>query len=120
MAPRRPPRSNDAPDTENGATPATVTVEGVSWINQLMGGPGRGSMEWEEPVAAGETVRSLLRRLTDRHPKLREALWDRPNGELGAAIEVVVNGEALGVAHDLDSPLAPGDRIMLLGQYVGG
>jgi hypothetical protein len=31
-----------------------------------------------------------------------------------------VNDAVLGIAHDIDSPLAPGDRITLLAQYMGG
>ncbi|MBI3076675.1 MAG: MoaD/ThiS family protein, partial [Deltaproteobacteria bacterium] len=45
---------------------------------------------------------------------------DRASGELGEHIEVLVNDAVLGVAHALDSPLQDGDRITLLGQYLGG
>ena len=31
-----------------------------------------------------------------------------------------MNDAVLGIAHELDSSLAPGDRITLLGQYMGG
>ena len=35
-------------------------------------------------------------------------------------IEVVINDAVLGVTHELDSPLKQGDRITLLGQFMGG
>ena len=40
--------------------------------------------------------------------------------ELGEHIEVIVNDAVLGVTHELDSPLKDGDRITLLGQFMGG
>ena len=40
--------------------------------------------------------------------------------ELGEHIEVLVNDAVLGVAHDLDSRLDGGERIILLGQFMGG
>jgi hypothetical protein len=33
---------------------------------------------------------------------------------------VLVNDAVLGVTHELDSPLKPGDRLTLLGQFMGG
>jgi hypothetical protein len=65
-------------------------------------------------------VRGLLRRLSGRHPRLSEALWDPATGGLGSHIEVVVNDAVLGVRHWLDSRLEPGDRLALIGQYLGG
>ncbi len=100
--------------------PFTVVVEAVSWVNQFLGGTGSGNMELEELVQPGETVRGLLRRLSEVHPRLREALWEPSSEELGAHIEIVVNDAILGIEHTLDSPLNPGDRVILMGQYIGG
>ncbi|HET7875363.1 MAG TPA: MoaD/ThiS family protein, partial [Methylomirabilota bacterium] len=61
---------------------------------------------------------SVLTGLTARFPELRAALWH--GDALGEHIEVLVNDAVLGISHELDSPLAPGDRITLLGQYMGG
>lgn len=105
-------------------TPATepfpVRVELISWVNRFVGGDATGTVELEETVAPGETVRDVLQRLSRRHGRLREALWDPDSGELGPHIEIVVNDAVLGVSHTLDSPLRPGDRIMMMGQYLGG
>lgn len=105
------------------ATPGVlrVPVEVLSWVNRFVGGPGTGEVTVTAEVEPGSTVRAVLRRLTDGHPELGRALWDpdRPR-ELGDHIEVMVNNAVLGVTHDLDSELLPGDRILLLGQYMGG
>jgi molybdopterin converting factor small subunit len=95
-------------------------VEIVSWVTKFVGGPGAGRKEFEEPFAPGETVRDVLRRLSARHPELERALWDPGTRELGEHIEVMVNDAVLGVTHTLDSPLGTGDRITLIGQYMGG
>ena len=95
-----------------------MPVEVVSWVTTFVGGDGSGRRVFEEPLTPGATVRSVLRGLTARFPDLHRALWD---GEaLGEHIEVLVNDAVLDVHHTLDSPLAPGDRLALLGQYMGG
>ena len=73
---------------------------------------------FDEPLAPGATVRSVLRGLTARFPDLAEALWH--GEELGEHIEVLVNDAVLGIDHTLDSPVGPGDRIALLAQFMGG
>jgi molybdopterin converting factor small subunit len=97
---------------------ATVPVEVVSWLTKLVGADGSGRRVMEEPLTTGATVRSVLLGLSRRHAALHEALWQ--DGQLGEHIEVLVNDAVLGVTHDLDSPLRPGDHITLLGQYMGG
>ena len=98
-----------------------VRVEVISWVNRLIGGPGIGEETVEITVPKGATVRAVLRALSDRFPELGRALWDptRPH-ELGDNIEVLVENAVLGVSHDLDSEVLDGERITLLGQYMGG
>jgi molybdopterin converting factor small subunit len=100
------------------AAQPTVSVEVVSWITRFVGGDGSGRRVLEEPLPPGATVRSVLRGVTARFPDLERALWH--DGELGEHIEVLVNDAVLGITHELDSPLRPGDRIALLGQFMGG
>ena len=100
------------------ATTATVQVEVVAWITRFVGGDGTGRRVVEEPLAPRATVRSVLTGLTAKFPDLGAALW--LGSELGEHIEVLVNDAVLGVAHTLDSPLRPGDRITLLAQFMGG
>ena len=61
-----------------------------------------------------------LRRWSARFSELDAALWDPTGTALGEHIEVLVNDAVLGVTHDLDSPLEGGERITLLGQFMGG
>jgi molybdopterin converting factor small subunit len=119
-----PPRPQSGPSAgprPGGGEAFRVDVEVLSWVNKFVGGPGTGEIVVSEEAERGASVRTLLRRVTDRHPELGRALWDpdRPR-EIGDNIEVMVNNAVLGVSHDLDSELAPGDRITLLGQYIGG
>ncbi len=101
--------------------PIRVHVEVLSWVNKFVSGPATGEVTLSEEVARGATVRSVLRQVTDRYPELGNALWDagQPR-EIGDNIEVMVNNAVLGVSHDLDSEVLDGDRITLLGQYMGG
>ena len=104
-----------------GSTPAlSVTVEVTTWVTKHVGGDGSGSKVFAEAFAPGETVRDVLRRCSARFPELDAALWSPDHAELGEHIEVVVNDAVLGVTHALDSPLKSGDRITLLGQFMGG
>ena len=68
----------------------------------------------------GDTVRTVLRRLSRGFPDLHQTLWDARTGELGEHIEVLVNDAVLGVNHELDSPVHDGDTFALIGQYLGG
>ena len=97
---------------------STAPVEIVGWPTRFVGGDGAARRVFEEPLAPGATVRSLLRSLSARFPELEAALW---HGEsLGEHIEVLVNDAVLGVAHELDSTLQSGDRVTLLAQFMGG
>lgn len=99
----------------------TVRVELISWVNQFVGGPGTGTTELTEQVRPGDTVRTVLRQVSERYPELKRSLWDEDDRtQLGPHIEIIVNDAILGVEHDLDSSLKEGDRITLTGQYIGG
>lgn len=97
-----------------------ATIEVMAWVTRFVGGDGSGRREYAEPVALGETVRAVLKRFSTRHPELDRALWDSAKGDLAEHIEVLVNDAVLGVSHTLDSPLRPGDRISLVGAFMGG
>ncbi len=104
------------------SAPLTVPVEVLSWVNGIVGGPGDGAGDGgRRPCPAARRVRAVLGALSERYPELGRALWDptRPR-ELGDNIEVLVNNAVLGLTHDLDSEVLDGERITLLGQYMGG
>jgi molybdopterin converting factor small subunit len=107
-------------DTALAQEEAHVQIDTVAWVTRYVGGSGSDRIEFDLTLASGDTVRTVLRRLSARFPQLQRALWDPESGELGEHIEVVVNGAILGVRHGLDSELKDGDRILLFGQYMGG
>ena len=85
-----------------------------------MGGDGAGGKFFSECFARGQRRGQVLRRFSARHPELDAALWSPDHSELGEHLEVVVNDAVLGVSHQLDTPLTGGERIILLGQFMGG
>jgi molybdopterin converting factor small subunit len=97
-----------------------VRVEVVAWVTKFVGGDGSRRAVFDDVARPGESLRVVLRRLSARYPALDEALWDRQSGELGEHIEVLVNDAVLGVERTLDGEVQDGDRITLLGQYMGG
>jgi molybdopterin converting factor small subunit len=99
---------------------AHVQIDTVAWVTRYVGGSGSDRIGFDLVLEPGDTVRTALRRLSQRFPQLQRALWDAASGELGEHIEVVVSGAILGVRHGLDSELKDGDRILLFGQYMGG
>ena len=106
---------------KSAAGTITVHVDLISWVNQFVGGPGTGATDFAEQVRPGDTVRTVLRQLSARYPKLQESLWDpEDRTQIGSHIEIIVNDAILGVSHELDSSLQDGDRITLAGQYIGG
>ncbi|HEY7651862.1 MAG TPA: MoaD/ThiS family protein [Methylomirabilota bacterium] len=97
-----------------------ANIEVTTWVTKHVGGDGSGTRLFREPIKPGDTVRSVLRAFTSRFPELDSALWSQDHSELGSHIEVLVNDAVLGVAYDLDTPLIGGERITLLGQFMGG
>ncbi|HYE90226.1 MAG TPA: MoaD/ThiS family protein [Terriglobales bacterium] len=99
-------------------TAGTIPVEVVAWVTRFVGGNGSNRKVFDEPLPPGATVRTVLRDLSSRYPDLQQALWEE--GQIGPHVEVLVNDAVLGVSHELDSPVKPGDRIALVGAYLGG
>jgi hypothetical protein len=99
---------------------AIATVEVTTWVTRHVGGDGSGTRRFDEALEPGDTVRTVLRRFAHRFPELEGALWSPDRRELGEHIEVLVDDAVLGVAHVLDSPVLGGERITLLGQFMGG
>jgi hypothetical protein len=97
-----------------------VEIEVVAWVTKFVGGDGSSRKVYHQPIEAGDTVRTVLRRLSKGHPQLHKALWDADTGDLGEHIEVLVNDAVLGISHTLDSPAQGGDHYALIGQYLGG
>lgn len=111
-----------APDTQPAAVTTTsqVEIEAVAWVSKFVGGDGSTRQVFHEPLRAGDTVYKVLRRLSGRFPQLHKALWDPETGALAEHIEVLVNDAVLDITHTLESPLQEGDKLSLIGQYLGG
>ena len=107
-------------DVASTATAGQVEIEAVAWVTKFVGGDGSSRKVYHESLKADDTVRKVLRRLSGRFPELHKALWDAQTGELGEHIEVLVNDAVLDITHSLDSPVHDGDKIALIGQYLGG
>ena len=117
------PNNESAFPAPPGASPpggGHATVEAVAWVTQFVGGDGTRRSTFAEALAPAATVRSVLTGLSERYPKLRAVLWDHSGTDLAEHIEILVNDVVLGLTHTLDSPIRDGDRITLVGQYVGG
>jgi molybdopterin converting factor small subunit len=112
--------AHDAQPSASTVAAGQVEIEVVAWVSKFVGGDGSTRKVYHEPLREGDTVRQVLRRLSGRFPQLHQALWDAPSGDLGEHIEVLVNDAVLDLVHTLDSPLHNGDRIALIGQYLGG
>ena len=111
----------DQPGQELAAGPAPqVEIEVVAWVTKFVGGDGSSRKVYSDALQAGDTVRTVLRRLSKKHPQLHKALWDPHSGDLGEHIEVLINDAVLGLSHELDSPLQAQDKLALIGQYLGG
>jgi len=98
----------------------TAQIEVTTWVTKHVGGDGSGSKLFTESFVPGETLGQVLRRFSARYPELDAALWSPDHSQLGEHLEVVVNDAVLGVTHQLDTPLTGGERITLLGQFMGG
>ena len=108
------------PDVPSATVAGQVEIEVVAWITKFVGGDGSTRKVYYEPLKEGDTVRKVLRRLSGRFPQLHKALWDSDTGELAEHIEVLVNDAVLDITHTLESPLHIGDKLALIGQYLGG
>ena len=109
-----------APDVRHATAAGQVEIEAVAWISKFVGGDGSTRKIYHEPLRDDDTVRKVLRRLSGRFPQLHKALWEPETGDLAAHIEVLVNDAVLDITHTLESSLHAGDRLSLIGQYLGG
>ena len=97
-----------------------VQIEVFAWLTRYVGGDGGGRMFFAEEFVAGESLQTVVRRMTRRFPDLDHVLWDAENGQLGASVEIIVNDAFLGISHTLNSEVKDGDMITLLPAWDGG
>ena len=106
------------PGTPPSAT--QVRVELLPPLGELVGRGANRRAKLDVDVQDGETVQDVLLRLGALYPDLHAQLWDDERHELRQPIEIAVNGAVLGIHHQLESALHPGDDILLVPQYQGG
>ena len=97
-----------------------VAIEVVAWITKFVGGDGSTRKVFHEALRDGDTVRTVLRRLSGRFPQLHKALWD-PETEISPSIL-----KCWSMTRCSTSPIRwtarcrRGDGLALIGQYLGG
>jgi MoaD family protein len=67
----------------------------------------------------GDTVKSLLGKVTTQCPTLREKVFDE-EGSLRNSIHVLVNGRSIRYLEGLDGPVEESDRVALFPAVGGG
>ena len=78
-----------------------------------------GAKEVEVDVKAGDTVRSVLEKLTTEYPALRKRVLD-DDGNLQSSITVLVNGRSIKFLAGLNSTIQDGDQLALFPPVGGG
>jgi len=68
--------------------------------------------------ARGATVGDVIDDLVERHPALRTQLFQ--NGGLGSFVNVYLGGEDIRTLGGLDTPVDPGETVILLPAMAGG
>ena len=97
-----------------------VRVELLPPLGELVGRGSRRRAKLDVEFLDGKTVLDFVVQLSRLYPDLGAQLWDDERHELRQPIEIAVNGAVLGIHHQLESALHPGDDILLVPQYQGG
>ena len=71
-----------------------------------------------EVLASGANVRELLDDLMDRFPALRAQIVR--DGEIAQFVNIYVEGEDVRTLNGLDTPVEPGQTVILLPAMAGG
>ncbi len=74
----------------------------------------------EEPIEEGEPLRSLLNRLAERIPQLRETLFDPLTQSLSSEVALVINDRLQTPFPGLETQLKDEDRILIFPYLAGG
>jgi adenylyltransferase/sulfurtransferase len=72
-----------------------------------------------EVKVEGQTAGQALAQLTERHSELRKHLFD-DNGKLRSFVNVYVNDEDVRHQDGLDTPVGPGQSVMIVPSIAGG
>ena len=89
----------------------SVRIELAHVLAELAGGAERVEVE-------ADTVGAALRALTARHPALAPLVWRE--GRFNDQLVAILNREDVRRLQALDTPLRPGDALMLITAVEGG
>jgi len=104
-----------------GSAPGlAIPIEVTTWVTRHVAVDGSGSSSSPSPSPRGRRCGRSFGAGPRVSPSSTRRSGVPTTPKLGEHIEVVINDAVLGVTHELDSPLKPGDRITLLGQFMGG
>jgi len=71
-----------------------------------------------EVEADGGSVRAVLEDLTERHPALRDRIWE--DGEVAPFVNVYLDGEDVRTLDGVDTSVREGQSLILLPAMAGG
>jgi len=71
-----------------------------------------------EVEADGGSVRAVLEDLTERHPALRDRIWE--DGEVASFVNVYLDGEDVRTLDGVDTSVREGQSLILLPAMAGG
>jgi molybdopterin converting factor small subunit len=111
------------PGTRNqdlGSPVSTIRLEYYSWLAKELIGASESGATVELPLPTEGTVRGLLARLARESPKFAELVYDLQDERLREYATLIVNGRVVELVGGLDSPLHPGDHLLLLPGFSGG
>ncbi|HEX2173115.1 MAG TPA: MoaD/ThiS family protein [Dehalococcoidia bacterium] len=98
----------------------TVRLEIVPWLTRLFGQEQGGRIVREEPIRPGESIGAFLRRIGEDYPEFARVIWDEARDDLSEHVQIVLNDMVLEAVGPADTPLRPGDSVLLLPPYLGG
>ena len=73
----------DEQDKTVTAEKPKVKIEVFAWLTRYVGGDGGGRKFYTEEFTPGESLRTVVRRLSRNYPALDHILWDPETGQLG-------------------------------------
>ncbi|MBF8267754.1 MAG: hypothetical protein HW388_1262 [Dehalococcoidia bacterium] len=98
----------------------TISLEIFPWLTEVFVAGRTNRLRLEEERYEGDTVRSLLLRLAQSYPGFAQRVFDPKTQELSDQVSLFHNSRFLELVGGLDTPLAPGDELLLLPAWEGG
>ncbi len=99
---------------------ASIEVEIVPWLTDLLDQPRSGRIKWREEIDQAEPVRSFLIRMHQSYPQLAATMYSIEETRLTGRVNIILNDRALELIGGIDAPLQDGDRLILVPAYTGG